>query len=111
MVKNHKLVRIILEQKWDTFVRMLEYKTERASGQVMKGNPANTSRTCSSCGIEIDRDDNAARNFLRLAQATSSAGVSAEEFGSEVKQIDGVELWQGIVERTQNSIVYDKSHI
>ena len=48
--------------------------------------------SCSECGIEVDRDVNAARNILRLAQAMSSAGVSAGEFGSEVKQIDGIEL-------------------
>ena len=130
MVKNHKLARSILEQKWGTFIRMLEYKAERAGGRVVKVNPANTSKTCSGCGsvksvlllservyscsdcgIEVDRDVNAACNILRLAQATSSARVSAWEFGNEVKQIDGVELWQGVVERTQNSIVTHKSTI
>ena len=130
MVKNHKLARSILEQKWGTFVRMLEYKAERAGGRVVKVNPANTSKTCygcgsvksvlllservyscSNCGIEVDRDVNAARNILRVAQAMSSAGVSAGEFGNEVKQIDGVELWQGVVERIQNSIVTHKSTI
>ena len=30
-------------------------------------------------GIEIDRDVNATRNILRLAQAMSSVGVSARE--------------------------------
>ena len=130
MVKNHKLARSILEQKWGTFVRMHEYKAERAGGRVRKVNPANTSKTCSGCGnvksvlrlsesvyscsecgIDIDRDVNAARNILRLAQAMSSAGVSAAEFGSEIKQIDGVEFWQGVVERTRNSIVAHKSTI
>ena len=42
------------------------------------------------CGIEINRDVNAARNILRLAQAMSSARVSAGEFGSEVKHIYGI---------------------
>lgn len=74
-------------------------------------NPADTSRTCfgcgsvkavlliservcscSNCGIEIERDVNAARNILRLAQAMSSAGVSAGEFGNEVFEIDGTGL-------------------
>ena len=130
MVKNHKLARNIVEQKWGTFIRLLEHKAERAGGRVVKVNPVNTSKTCSGCGnvksvlllservyscsecgIEVDRDVNAAHNILRLARATSSAGVSAGEFGNEVKQIDGVELWQGVVESTQNSIVTHKSTI
>ena len=48
--------------------------------------------SCSECGIEVDRDVNAARNILRLAQAMSSARVSAGEFGSDVKEIDGIGL-------------------
>ena len=93
-------------------------------------NPANTSKTCSGCGsvkavlllservyscsecgIEVDGDVNAAHNICKLAQAMSSAGVSAGEFGIEVKQIYGVEPRQGIVERTQNSIVSHKSFV
>ena len=124
MVKNYKLARSTLEQKWETFVRMLEYKAERAGGQALKVNPANTSRTCSgcgsvgvvlllservysysSCGIEIDRDFNTARNIFRLAQAKSLARVSAGEFGNGVKEIDGVMLWCSHVKRTHNSIM------
>ena len=116
MVKNHKLARSILEQRWATFVRALEYKAERANGRVVKVNPTNTSPMCSSCssvmaalllservylcfdcGIEIDRDLNAARNILRLTQTMSSAGISAGKFGNEVKENDGVGLWQGVV--------------
>ena len=67
--------------------------------------------SCSKCGIEVERDVNAARNIIRLAQAMYSARVSAGEFGSEVKQIQGVELWQGVVEGTQNCIVVHKSSI
>lgn len=111
MVKNHKLAWSILEQKWGTFIRTLECKAESARGRVVKVNPANTSKTCSrcgsvkavllllervytcsKCGIEVDRDVNATRNILRLAQAISSAGVSAGEFRSGVKVIDSVWL-------------------
>lgn len=78
---------------------------------MVKVNPANTSKTCSrcgivkavllllervytcsKCGIEVDRDVNAAHNILRLAQSMSSAEVSAGEFGSGVKEIDSVWL-------------------
>ena len=94
---------------------------------MVKVNPAITSRTfygfgsvnavlllpervysLSNCGIEIDRDVNAVRNILRLAQAMFSAGVSTGEFGSKVKEIDGVGLRCAVVKRTQNSIMVRK---
>ena len=97
---------------------------------MVKVNSANTSKTCygcgsvkavlllservyscCECGIEVERDVIAARNNLKLAQAISSARVSAGEFGGGVKQIDGVGLRQGVVKRTQNSIVAHKSSI
>ena len=62
-------------------------------------------------GIQIDCDVNADRNFLRLEQSMCSAGISAGESGNEVKEIDGVLLWLGAVERTQNSMVTHKSTI
>ena len=90
----------------------------------MNVNTVNTSRACSgfgsvkavlllservysssNCGIEINRDLNATRNILRLAPAMSLAEVSAGQFGNGVKEIDGAELWQGVVERTQNDTV------
>lgn len=108
MVKNHKLARSKLEQRWATFVRALEYKAERANGRVVKVNPTNTSpmgSSCSSvkaalllserlyscfdCGIEIERNVNSAPNILRLAQTMSSARVSGFGFGTGVKEIDG----------------------
>lgn len=58
-------------------------------------------------GIEIDRDVNATRNNLRLAQAMFSVGG----FCWEVRQIDSVGLWQGVVQRTHNTIVSHKSLI
>ena len=61
---------------------MLEYKAERISGRVVKMNLANTSRMCSNCGIEIDRDLNAAINFSKRGLSHHSGGV--EPKGSEV---------------------------
>ena len=93
MVKNSRLSRIILEQSWGLFVRMLEYKAERAGGRVVKVNPKNTSKacsvcgnvkevlplsepvySCSNCGFVLDRDHNAALNIANLASAGLSAG-------------------------------------
>ncbi len=50
MVKNHYLARSISDASWGCFIQMLSYKVERTSGQLVKVNPRNTSRTCSKCG-------------------------------------------------------------
>ena len=69
-------------------------------------------RSANRCkGIEIDRDFSAARNTQRPERSMSSARISAAEFGNRVKEIDGVLLWHGVVERTQNSILTHKSTI
>ena len=122
MVKNHKLARRILEQSWGTFKRLLEYKAESAGGQVVTVSPRNTSRACSDCGsvketlslservykcsvcgLQIDRDLNAARNILMLGCASVSAGYEAVGF-EDVDCINGDLLRWGGIERSQNSI-------
>ena len=67
-------------------ISMLVYKAESAGGQVVKVDPRNTSRTCSSCGIvdaaqlgpvryhcrcglDMHRDHNAAINIRRRGEA------------------------------------------
>jgi len=67
------------------FRQLLEYKAENAGSQVVTVNPRNTSQMCSgcgeivpktlrvrihicsACGLQEDRDVNAARNILKLA--------------------------------------------
>ncbi len=85
MIKNHKLANSIADAGWRTFIRILENKAVSKGARVIQVDPANTSRTCSSCGATTDmklgeqtfmcpncglilgRDHNAALNIKRLA--------------------------------------------
>ena len=87
MVRNRKLARVISDQGFGQALRMLDYKTGRVGGQLIKADRFYPSSktcsacgavkaklalservfTCESCGIIIDRDINAARNLLSLA--------------------------------------------
>ena len=85
MTKNHHLAKHILDASWNELVRQLTYKAEEAGRVVLQVDPKNTSRTCSrcgwidenltlkdrvfkceNCGLEIDRDINAAKNIYKL---------------------------------------------
>jgi putative transposase len=88
MVKNHSLAKSISDCAWGKFFELLEYKAEEAGRTLLKENPRNTSKTCSSCGainkalklsdrswvcqacgILHDRDENASKNIKRLGQS------------------------------------------
>jgi putative transposase len=92
MVKNHHLAKSISDASWAKFIEYVSYKAESAGKKVIFVNPRNTSQICSSCGamvkkslsvrvhkcpcgLEIDRDINAAINILRLG--TSPGGATA----------------------------------
>jgi putative transposase len=96
MVKNHHLSKSILDAGWSLFATHLTSKAANAGREVVFVNPAYTSRTCHACGqialhlplsmrvfrctcgYVAGRDENAARNILRLGQsrwATSSTLV------------------------------------
>ncbi|GAX00915.1 RNA-guided endonuclease TnpB family protein [Secundilactobacillus silagei] len=84
LLKNHKLARAIANQSWRELRRMLEYKCVWYGKQLVTVNPRKTSQICSSCGyddgkhtldirqwtcpncgVNHDRDINAAVNILQ----------------------------------------------
>jgi len=83
LMKNHKLARAIANQSWRELRRQFEYKCAWYGKQLVTVNPRKTSQICSNCGyddgkhalnvrqwtcpkcgINHDRDINAAKNIL-----------------------------------------------
>ncbi len=94
MVKNHKLAKAISDVGWSEFVRQLEYKAEwygRTLVKIDKFYPSSKRCfdcghlldslsldirhwMCPECGVQHDRDINAAKNVLAAGQAVLACG-------------------------------------
>jgi putative transposase len=92
MVQNHHLALSISDAGWGQFIQCCVVKAASAGRQVLFVDPAYTSQNCSGCGrpqkltlaerwyscpvcgLELDRDHNAARNILRAGCAQRAYG-------------------------------------
>lgn len=93
MVKNHSLARAISDAAWTQLRSMLEYKaawygreliaidrfypsskTCSSCGVIRDSVPLNVRSWVCSCGVQHDRDVNAARNILAAGLAVSACG-------------------------------------
>jgi putative transposase len=99
MVRNRRLSKSILDAAWGQLLFQLHAKAENAGHEVIEVHAPGTSQDCSdcgdkvlkdlsvrvhncpSCGIVMDRDENAARNILARAKST---GGRPETNGSGV---------------------------
>src|SRR5262245_2897034 len=95
MIKNHCLAKSIADAAWNQLARYTQYKAEDAGRAYIEIDARGTSQRCSwcgavvnkdlsirvhqcpHCGLEIDRDLNAAYNILRLG--LQSQGLWSQE--------------------------------
>ena len=95
MIKNHCLAKSIADAAWNQLATYTRYKAEDAGRAYIEIDPRGTSQRCSRCGavvkkslsirvhqcphcgLEIDRDLNAAYNILRLG--LQSQGLRPQE--------------------------------
>jgi putative transposase len=84
MLQNHCLAKSISDAAWNQFAQYTQYKAVNAGRECVLVDPRNTSKKCSrcgtlvekdlsirihscpTCGLKIDRDENAAINILAL---------------------------------------------
>ena len=99
MLKNHHLAKHISDVAWGKLVRYTQSKAARAGKSVVLVDPRNTSQNCSGCGqivpkdlkdrvhscpkcgLELDRDHNAALNILTLGLRVLACGELTSGLG------------------------------
>ena len=94
--RKRSLNRAILEQSWGRIAKQLIYKAKSAGRQLVFVDPRDTSQRCSGCGsmvrkslserrhvcecgLDIDRDQNAALNIIQKAIAGGTIPAAAPE--------------------------------
>jgi putative transposase len=100
------LSKSISDASWNLLLRLISYKAESAGSKAVFVDPRNTSQMCSFCGalvpkqlkdrihkcpfcgLEMDRDQNAAINILRLGlQSVGKADLRSEARRSPALQV------------------------
>lgn len=105
MIKNHKLSKHIADASWGNFVTLIQYKCDWYGKELVKVNRFYPSSKCcsgcgwinqelklsdrewycKSCGINHDRDLNAAKNILKEGLKNISAGTVDYTGGEEIR--------------------------
>ena len=103
------LNRSINEQTWGILVSQLTYKAEYAGRELVKVNPAYTSRTCSGCGVILKEKLATYRLFVCQAcglvmgrDLNAARNIEARAFGS-VQARGNESAWSGIAPHAQLS--------
>jgi len=102
MVRNRHLSKSISDAGWGDFTRMIAYKELRSGGRIVYVNPKNTTQNCSQCGeqvkktlsdrihecphcgLEMDRDLNAALNILERGREIGQELSEYTPVGEEI---------------------------